>query len=324
MKCIVPGESGRARVVEIDPPRIGPGELLLDLRACGLCGTDLAKIRKPRPGDRLGHELVGVVRESQSARFRPGDRVVVGHHVPCGRCRECLHDSPSMCGQFKTSNIDPCGFSEQIRVPALNCDRTTLTLPEGVSDEAGTFVEPLACGLRAIQRSRVREGDRVGIYGAGTMGLLIGQAASARGAAVSAVDVDPARSKLAQSLGLDASEPSDLDAAILTAVVPQTLEAAIRSLRPGGSINLFAGPSCDAALPVDLDDLYHRELTILSTYSSTPEDLRDALELIRSGRVRVEPLVSMRLPLSRFEVGIKAQGEGRALKVIFVHRIAVA
>src|SRR5574342_464061 len=133
MKAILPQPSGGFGLMEVPPPAVGPGEIVLEMRACGLCGTDLAKLAQPEHahGVSLGHELAGIVRAVGPGvdRFAPGDRVTAAHHVPCGACWACRHGSESMCPQFKTTNIDPCGFAELIRIPRLHVERVTHRLP---------------------------------------------------------------------------------------------------------------------------------------------------------------------------------------------------
>src|SRR5574337_998923 len=203
-------QPGIVEVAELPIPSIGPGELLLAMRACGLCGSDLLKIfgEKPlKPPVPLGHELVGVVKAVGEGvqRFVVGDRVAVAHHVPCGRCRYCRHGNESMCAQFKTTNIDPGGFAEFVRIPALQTAQTAFLLPETLAYEAGIFMEPLACALRAIKRSGVPAGDQIVVVGAGCMGLLVAQAVAVSGARPVCVDIRQERLELARSLGIEAT-----------------------------------------------------------------------------------------------------------------------
>jgi L-iditol 2-dehydrogenase len=339
---------GRVRLAQVCVQAPGPGELLLRLRGCGLCGTDLAKIGGP-PGrgtkaggattpatnSKLGHEVVGVVEAAGPgvARFAPGERVVVGHHVPCGACRFCRHGAHSMCPQFRTTNLDPCGFAGLIRVPAVNVAHAVFPVPAHLSDETAIFVEPLGCGLRAVRRSDVQPGDRIAVTGAGSMGLLIAQAVQAAGGHAITLDVNPARLELAHSLGiaatLDAARQDltaslrewtggeGLDGAILTAVVPSLVASLLPALRDGGGLNLFAAPPTPDPFGLNLGEIYHRELSLMSTYSSSPADLARAMELLASGAVRADGLVTHRLPLGRFDEGIELQRSGRALKVLF-------
>jgi L-iditol 2-dehydrogenase len=337
MKAVLFQPAGGFGLVDVPPPAIGPGEILLEMRACGLCGTDLAKLAQPdhARGVSLGHEVAGIVRAVGSGvtRFAPGERVTAAHHVPCGACWACRHGSESMCRQFKTTNIEPCGFAELIRLPRLHVEQVTMSLPDEMSFEVASFTEPLACAVRAVERSQVLPGDRVAVVGGGGMGLLIAQTLMARGADPIVLDISETRLSLARALRVkttfnparedvggavdDLTEGMGLDAAILTVVNGKTLAELQRAVRAGGRLNIFAGPSNGPHLPLDVDDLYHRELAIFSTYSSTPATLREAFELLASNRVWVTPLISHRLPLHAFEEGVRLQREGAAIKVIF-------
>jgi L-iditol 2-dehydrogenase len=337
MKAILAKPSGGFGLCEVEPPAIGPGELLVEMRTCGLCGTDLAKVARPRnaPNVSLGHELAGVVRAVGPGvtRFAPGDRVMAAHHVPCGDCWACRHGSESMCPQFKVTNIDPCGFAELIRIPRLHVERVTIRLPDAMPFEVASFAEPLACAVRAVDRSGVLPGDRIAVVGGGGMGLLIAQTLAARGAVPLVLDISGERIALARAVGVKATiNPArenvreavvemagraGLDGAILTVVSGAILAEIQRVLRPGGRINIFAGPADGPHLTLDFNDLYHRELSVLSTYSSTPAALHEAFRLLASDRVRVLPLISHRLPLAAFDEGVALQKSGRATKVIF-------
>ena len=206
MKAILPLPSGGFGLTEVSPPEIGPGEILVEMRACGLCGTDLAKLAHPEAaaGVRLGHELAGVVRATGPGvtRFAFGDRVTAAHHVPCGACWACRHGNESMCPQFKTTQIDPCGFAELIRIPRLQTEQVTFRLPEGLSFEEASFTEPLACAVRAVDRSQALPGDRIAVVGGGGMGILIAQALLARAADPIVVDIVHTRLSLAKTLGV--------------------------------------------------------------------------------------------------------------------------
>jgi L-iditol 2-dehydrogenase len=238
-----------------------------------------------------------------------------------------------MCPQFRATHIDPCGFAGRIRVPAPNVAQAAFRVPAHLPDEAAIFVEPLGCGLRAVRRSGVQPGDRIAVTGAGSMGLLIAQAVQAVGAGAVSLDVRPDRLDLARRLGIAATldggrpdldgalrewtEGAGLDGAILTAVTPPLLAALVPALRDGGHLNLFAPPGGRDPVPLDLAALYYRELTLTSTYSSTPADLARAMDLLAAGRVRTDGLVTHRLPLERFTEGVDLQRAGHAIKVLF-------
>ena len=311
-------------------PEVGSGELLLRLRGCGLCGSDIAKIvAPPGPGPLVvGHEVVGdVVAAGAGAPYAVGERVVAAHHVPCGACHYCRRGSASMCRAFKASNLDPGGFAELVRVPAENARHATFRIPASVSDEAASFVEPLACCLRAVQRAGVEAGDTAVVVGLGSIGCLFVQLLKRRGAFVAGADVLATRAEFASQLGADAagddatasaaargaSAGRGADHVFITGGGAAVLPWAAATVRDGGSIHVFAGGPGDA-LPLPLGTLYARELTLMATYSSSPRELREAFELIAAGQIRTGELVSHRVSLARLADGVALVQAHRALK----------
>ena len=340
VKAVIYHRYDDVRVEDVSVHAIGPGELLLQPAGCGLCGSDIAKITgRVEPPVILGHELAGrvaVVGEGVSD-FRPGDRVVVAHHVPCGGCYYCRHGNPSMCAAFRASNIDPAGFADYVRVPAEHVRQTTLLLPDHLSDEQASFTEPLACCLRAVRRSALLPGDTALVVGLGSIGLQMAQAFKALNEDVCVIGLDLKEERLAlgRRLGVDlalSAEADDMaarvrertegrgvDAAVLTAGGAGAVQQALGLIRKGGMLNLFACPPGLVA-PIDLSTLYHAEMTVTASYSSSPADLRASLALLAAGRVRVAELVSHRLPLERFHEGLELARAQQALKVFFVNQ----
>jgi L-iditol 2-dehydrogenase len=277
----------------------------------------------------FGHEVVGDVAEAgEGVRgFTTGDRVVVAHHVPCGACHYCERGSESMCREFKRSHLDPGGFAEYVRVPAPNVRGATFRVPAHLSDEEASFVEPLACCLRAVERARVQSGDTAVVVGLGSIGCLFVQLLRRAGASVVGVDQDPARVDLARGFGVEAAGPAEAaamarrlsadrgaDHVVITGGGAAVLPWAVETLRDGGSVHYFAGGDGDA-LPIALSALYHRELTIITTYSSSPATLTRAFWLIAAGKVEVARLVSHRLPLARLAEAVDLMRKRQALKV---------
>ncbi|HEV8584970.1 MAG TPA: alcohol dehydrogenase catalytic domain-containing protein [Methylomirabilota bacterium] len=331
MRAVVLEGGGRLAAAELPRPGIGPGELLLRLRGCGLCGSDIAKLGDPaaRVPAVLGHEVVGdVVEAGEGVRgFAVGDRVVAAHHVPCGECHYCRRGSESMCRAFKTSNLDPGGFAEFVRVPAANVRAATFRVPDHLTDEEASFVEPLACCLRAVERARVQPGDTAVVVGLGSIGCLFVQLLARAGARVVGADQDAARADLARRFGAEGALPAEAvalargasggrgaDHVVITGGAAGVLPWAVDAVRDGGAIHYFAGGPGDA-LPVALETLYHRELSVTSTYSSSPATLARAFWLIAAGKVEVDGLVSHRLPLERLAEGVDLMRRREALKV---------
>lgn len=335
MKAIIYHSHDDIRLEEVPIPTISADELLVRVAGCGLCGSDVLKIKQRAPAPvKLGHELTGIIVEAGRDAVRRtgldvGRRVVVAHHVPCGDCHYCRHGNVSMCSAFKTSNIDPGGFAEYIRVPAANAAQMTLPLPDEVSDEDGSFAEPLACIVRAVRRSALLPGDLAVVYGLGTMGVLMAQTLQAAGAQVVGVDVLPERLALAAALGVialpadaidlasrvrDLTDGRGADVALLTAGGASASAQAIDLLRPGGMLHIFASSPNNLAT-LDLNLLYHHELTVSATYATAPEDLRTALDLIATRKVRVDGIISHRLPLEAFDQAVDLFTSRQARKV---------
>ena len=333
MKAAVFHGGGRITPGDWPRPAVGAGELLLRVRGCGLCGSDIAKIVAPetRGPAVFGHEVVGDVIEAGAgvAGVAVGDRVVAAHHVPCGQCHYCRRGSESMCRAFKASNLDPGGFAEYVRVPPANVRHATFRIPEHLTDEEASFVEPLACCLRAVDRARVEAGDTALVVGLGSIGCLFIQLLARAGAAVVGADPLAARARVAheaygareagdaERAAKAARELSDgrgADHVIVTGGGADVLGWAAGLTRDGGSIHYFAGGPGDA-LPLPLATLYHHELTITTTYSSSPATLARAFWLLAAGKVEVAGLISHRLPLDRLAEGVDLMRRREALKV---------
>ncbi|OLB06216.1 MAG: hypothetical protein AUH14_06880 [Candidatus Rokubacteria bacterium 13_2_20CM_69_15_1] len=325
---------GKLVAEEWPRPAIGEGEVLLRLLGCGLCGSDIAKIVDPTTSAPvvLGHEVVGevVTLGAGVTDCAIGDRVVAAHHVPCGECHYCRRGSESMCRAFKASNLDPGGFAEYVRVPAANARHAMFRVPGHVSDEAASFVEPLACCLRSVRRARVEPGDTIVVVGLGSIGCLFGMLAAARKARVILVGKSGWRLERARKLGigecLDTTQSDDTAAAqrelsggrgadqvIITGGGTDALPWAVESLRDGGTVHYFAGGA--DTLPLRLETLYHRELTLTATYSSSPADLAEAFRLIVAGAIAVDRLVTHRVSLGGLHRGVDLVRRREALKV---------
>ncbi len=336
MKAAVYVAPNRVEVRTVPRPPIGPGELLIRSWGVGLCATDLNKIwhGTAAPGTVLGHELVGWVAEVGEGvtEFQEGERVAAAHHVPCYTCHYCLRGSHSMCRAFKTSNFDPGGFAEYVRLSARHVRHTTFHLPDELSFEEAIFIEPLSCCLRGIQRAGVRQDDVVWIIGAGSIGLLLAEAALLRQAVVVVSDLLDERLDLARDLGVHlTANPrrenlADLirhvsggrgaDTVIPTVLTPRLVEEALASLRDGGTLLLFAGAPDKAMMSLDLYRLWHREINVVSSYSPDPSSLSDAYGLIAQHKVRAGPIISHQMPLLEIGQGIELVARGEARKVV--------
>jgi len=317
-------------------PEPGPGELVLAVEACGLCGTDLMKLATKPATAVLGHEICGRVARVGAGvtAFREGDRVAAAHHVPCGDCHYCRRGSVSMCRQFKATNVDPGGFAEYVRLSPLHARHATFKVPDGVEPAAASQMEPLACVLRNAKRVRAREGDVIGIVGLGAIGQLTARLlARVFKAQVVGLDLDEERAAALEGYGRgftsweafeaaarEASGGRGLDTFVISAGTPALAQKGVSLVREGGTLNVFASFHPDPVMPLDLNAVYHRELTILSSYSPALEDLRESLDLIVSGRVDVAFADQKSYPLERFDEAVADVRARRATKAIIVPR----
>jgi len=314
-------------------PSAGPGELLLKVGGCGLCGSDIGKILSGElpPPVVFGHEVVGTVVEAGRGvpEFKEGDRLVVAHHVPCFTCHYCRRGSPSMCRAFKTVNLDPGGFAEYVRVPAPNVRHAAFRVPEALSDEAASFTEPLACCLRAVKRAKVEPGDTALVVGLGSIGCLFVQLLRRAGLSVLASDQDQRRLALGRSFGAlsfmepaalgeavaEATEGRGVDTVVVTAGGGSVFSWATSLVRDGGVFHFFAGGEGES-LPLGV--LYRRELTLTATYSSSPAELGEAFDLLVRGAIVPDRLITHRLPLHRLADGVAMMVGREAVKVFMV------
>ncbi len=325
------------RVEEMPVPAVGPGELLVRVEASGICGSDVMEwYRIARAPLVLGHELAGVVTQVGDGvdRYRVGDRVLVTHHVPCNTCYHCLNGHHTACDTLRQTTFDPGGFTEYLRVPAINVDRGVCLLPEEVSFEDATFVEPLGCVLRAQQRAALPAGRSVLVLGSGLTGLLHIQLAGALGAGrIMATDMVDYRLEAARRFGAEAvfRASEDVPARLLevnegrladlvvvcTGAIP-ALQQALQSVERGGTVLFFAPTEPGATLSVSVNDTFFRNnVTLTTSYAAGPADLATALELIRSRRVRVGDMITHRLGLADTGLGFKLTSEAQSsLKVI--------
>ena len=307
------------RIEIVDDPEPGPGEVVCDVLACGVCASEVTDwyVAAKLPAV-LGHEPAGLVRAVGEGvnGVAVGDRVAIHHHAPCGECRRCQRGHETLCERFRATRLDPGGFAERVRLPA-ELVAELLPLPDGLDPVAATFIEPLACVLRAQERVGLRPGDSLLVVGAGVNGLL--QIAAAHARAVEAVWVReprPERLRLAESWGAEHHGNELVDVAIVCTPKPDAIAAATDALAPGGRLCLYAPPAPDAPPAFDGTSLFLRELTITASYSAGPQDMGAALELLGAGRIDPLPLVTHRLSLEQTGRALELQRRGEALKAV--------
>ncbi|TMI23246.1 zinc-binding dehydrogenase [Candidatus Bathyarchaeota archaeon] len=310
-------EHGGVVLENLPPPKVGLGDVLVRLKAAGICGTDLEKIHGGYgPGGILGHEVSGQIEQvgEEVRGFTKGDRVVPHHHVPCYGCHLCQRGDHTMCDSFKKTNFDPCGLAEYFRVPEYNVTRGAVTkLPDSVSFEEAALLEPTACCLRALNVARPHRGDSVLIAGLGPVGLTHIQLLRSIGTGplfgsdVRKVRLDAAKSMGAQrtfnpaeedvAKGVKAETGDGADFAIVSTGNPQALSQAVSAVRKGGKVLLFGAPPKGSTLPLAINTFFADQKSIITSYSCTEAEIRATLSLLTLRKIDLRPLITHRFQL---------------------------
>lgn len=338
LKAALVNSEGRLELVDLEVPKIGKTEILVKMRACGICGTDLEKLQGVRVTPPiLGHEVVGDIEEvgSQVIGYSRGDRVAVHHHVPCGNCFYCKAGDQTMCPDFPKSNLDPCGFAEYFRVPEINVSKgAVFHIPASMDFEEAALAEPIGCCIRALNKLGFRPGDNVIVIGAGPAGLIYIQLLRALGAGfIVASDLIESRLKWATRFGADAifnpaqenSERSILDAThgrgvdrvVVASGSNEAIQSSPRLVRKGGGILLFGMPSEGSVLNWDASYIFIREISLIPSYSTTESEMKAALEMMESGRIRLTSMITHRFNLDKIAEAFRAANDtALSLKVM--------
>jgi L-iditol 2-dehydrogenase len=324
------------RIEEMEIPRIGPDELLVKIWASGICGSDVLEwYRVPKAPRVLGHEIAGEIVEvgKDVEGWKEGDRVFVSHHVPCNMCRYCLADHHAVCDTLKSTNFDPGGFSEYVRVPPINVRNGVYALPDSMTYEQAVFIEPLACVYRGQHNAGWKPGRSVLVIGSGIAGLLHIKLTRLAGASrVIAVDVTSERLEAALRCGADvalsagpdliervreANENRLADLIIVCTGAEQALGEAFHAVDRGGTILFFAPADPEARVEIPFNHVWWQELTITSSYAGSPRDIRAAITLISSGKMDVTDMITHRLPLDSIGEGFSlVEAAGPSIKVV--------
>jgi L-iditol 2-dehydrogenase len=305
------------RIEEMPIPSIGDNEILVKVKASGICGSDVMEWYRIKKAPRiLGHEITGDIVEigKNVKKYRIGDRVFVSHHVPCNTCRFCLNNQHTLCHTLHSTNFYPGGFAEYLRVPEINVDRGVFVLPKEMSYDEGVFIEPLACVVRGLKTAEMKPGQIVLVLGSGISGLLQIKLAKAwKAGKILATDVEEYRLKAAKKFGADAvihakddvpeqvkkhNDGKLADLVILCTGVPSAVKQALKSVDSGGTILFFAPIEPGVEIPFPLFDLWNKQIKMVSTYAGSPEDINSAIDLIKSKKVNVVDMISHKLPLS--------------------------
>ncbi|MDE1867209.1 MAG: zinc-dependent dehydrogenase, partial [Thaumarchaeota archaeon] len=319
-------------------PQVGSSDVIVTMKACGVCGSDLEKIygQYSQPSMRLGHEPSGTISQVgvNVKEFKKGDRVFVHHHVPCYSCHFCTHGNETMCQKYSETNLNPCGLAEEFLVPDWNVSHGgVIKLPDHISFEEASMIEPLACCIRAWNKVKFKHGDSVAILGAGPTGMMHVMLSKTFGIKdIFCFDINNFRLDFAKKLGItDAIHSTDpeahqkilagtenrgVDIAIVATGSLGAISQSIDIVRKGGTVVLFGVPSKDAKMPIDVSKVYSKEITITPSYAASEIDTNSALKLIEE-KIDVNRLITHRFDLSESAKALEYAHQGNdSMKIV--------
>jgi L-iditol 2-dehydrogenase len=339
MKAAVYHGKNDIRVEEVPLPEIQNDEVLVKMKACGICGSDLMDwYLNTRAPIVLGHEPAGVIVKigRKVKEFTVDDRVFAHHHVACLMCHYCSRGDYTLCEQFHNSNIKPGGLAEYFRIPASNLQIDTLKIPRQMSFEEATFIEPIGCCIRALKKCDVKTGDSVGVIGAGTTGLIHTALTKIYGATKTIVgDFIEFRLRSAEKFGADVTvnvkqenlvdvakaetEGRGVDIAIVTAPSMDAYKVGMKICRTGGKICVFAPTNPGETLQISLKELFFTEVQIIPSYSTSHLETREAFELVESAKIDVKELITHKYTLAQVARAFETASQNKdSLKVVVV------
>jgi len=340
MDAAIVKSNSNVEIKNVEKPRVGPGDILVKMRACGICGSDVEKVfgKYGQPSMRLGHEPAGIITEvgSEVSNFVVGDHVFTHHHVACysDNCHECSHGNETMCKKYYESNLEPCGLADEYIVPEWNVKHGgVLKIPDSMSFEEAAMIEPLACCIRAWQKSRIMNGDSVAILGIGPTGIMHAMLAKLYGfGKIFCLDLNEFRLDFAKkfeattihsgntnALEQIKSETANqgVDVVIVATSSLNALKDAVNFVRKGGTIVMFGVPSKGANVELDMSELYSKGITIVNSYAASDFDTKEALEKISNKQINVSQLITHKYNLQECqEAFVHAKSGDNAMKII--------
>lgn len=339
VKAVFVKEENGVSVKDILMPEIGDGDLLVKMRACGLCGSDLEKVYGNYGviSKRLGHEPAGeIIAVGKNVKeLMVGERVFVHHHVPCYSCHYCIHEDYTMCTQYQKSNLEPCGLAEIFLVPEHNVSKGgIIRLTDDISFEEAAMIEPLACCIRAINKSGLRNGDDVVVIGVGPAGIMHVMLAKIFGAGrIYAVDINDFRLNFAKNVGANLTinsskqDPAKIirdstsgRGADIVIVATGNINALLQSMdivRSGGRVVVFGVPSKGTNITFDINHLFANEIRIIPSLAASEKETKQAFDLIATKRIDIGSIITHRFTLDKAVDAIRCAHEAKdAMKVV--------
>ena len=340
MKAVVVKNNSNIEIKNIEKPPVGPGDMLVKMRACGICGSDVEKVfgKYGQPSMRLGHEPAGIITQvgSEISNFSVGDRVFTHHHVACysDDCHECSHGNETMCKRYYESNLEPCGLADEYVVPEWNVNHGgVLNIPANMSFEEAAMIEPLACCIRAWNKFKHQKNDSVAILGVGPTGIMHVLLAKLYGLGkVFCLDLNDFRLDFAKKFetvtihsgNTNAMEQiksetanQGVDVVIVSTSSLNALKDAVHFVRKGGTIVMFGVPSKGSNVDLDMSEIYSKGITIVNSYAASDVDTTHALDLISNKQINVSQLITHKYNLQECQQAfVHAKSGDNAMKII--------
>ncbi|MCY4490320.1 MAG: zinc-dependent dehydrogenase [Thaumarchaeota archaeon] len=340
MKTAVVNGPSSISVNDTPMPSIDAGEILIEMQACGICGSDLEKVfgHYGNQSMRLGHEPAGIILDvgSKVTGFQKGDRVFTHHHVPCYSCTLCTHGNETMCKKYSETNLSPCGLSEQYIVPSWNVSHGgVLKISNSTTFEEAAMIEPLACCVRAWSKCNYKEGDTAAVFGVGPTGMMHIMLAQAKHfSKIFCIDVNDFRLDFAKKFNVTdtinavdtnrfekisaSTDGIGVDVAIVATSSMTALEDAIEMVRKGGTVIMFGVPSKGAELNLDMCKIYNKEITLKTSYAASDADTKEALDMIESGKIDTKRLITHRYTITESQKAFEHAKSGDGVMKIII------
>ena len=340
MKAAVVKSNSNIEIKNIEKQSLGPGDILVQMCACGICGSDVEKVfgKYGQPSMKLGHEPAGIITEVGSgvSNFSIGDRVFTHHHVACysDDCHECNHGNETMCKKYYESNLEPCGLADEYIVPEWNVKHGgVIKIPDSMSFEEAAMIEPLACCIRAWNKFTHKNNDSVAILGIGPTGIMHALLAKLYGfGKIFCLDLNEFRLDFAKKFetttinsgNIDALEQiksetanQGVDVVIVATSSLNALKDAVNFVRRGGTIVMFGVPSKGANVELDMSEVYSKGLTIVNSYAASDFDTKEAVEKISNKQINVSQLITHKYNLEECQQAfLHAKSGDNAMKII--------
>ena len=340
MDAAIVKSNSNVEIKNVEKPHVGSGDILVKMRACGICGSDVEKVfgKYGQPSMRLGHEPAGIIMEvgSEISNFSVGDRVFTHHHVACysDDCHECNHGNETMCKKYYESNLEPCGLADEYIVPEWNVKHGgVLKIPDSMSFEDAAMIEPLACCIRAWNKFTHKNNDSIAVLGIGPTGIMHALLAKIYGfEKIFCLDFNEFRLDFAKkfdtitinsgntnALEQIKSETANqgVDVVIVATSSLNALKDAVNFVRKGGTIVMFGVPSKGAIIDLDMSEIYSKGITIVNSYAASDFDTKEALEKISNKQINVSQLITHKYNLQECqEAFVHAKSGDNAMKII--------